>query len=207
MKFKQYIHEASIDNIIMLIEDDCQPFIKDWQKLNTIKWLMSGRQNQVKEIEKRAVRKDRTPVDTPKMIHQLMDDWFKKKFGVNSRSNAVFCSFNPNLVSDYGELFLIFPIGKYKAISSPVIDDVYSKLSRNIAEKYTDHHGIYSARTWAMVISQNEEEIVKDVLDLLNKGKYMDKLKHVMGEIMVTCKDYYMVNKKYNGDLLDHFRW
>lgn len=204
-QFKQYINEASLGDMIAdTIERDCKPFIKDWQKLRTMKWLMSGRDVSVSDIMKQSVRKNRVPLSTPEEIHQMLDSWFKNKFGVKSRSNAVFCSFNPNLVDNYGTLYLIFPIGKYKVVSSPAIIDIYEDI-QEIAYSISDI-GYLHAKEWDDFIKGHKEALFKQITQLLNKSNYTDKLIFHNNEIMLTCKDYYIVNAKYNGMLLDHFR-
>ena len=93
MKFKHYINEvvdSLSEDVIKVIERDCQPFIKDWQRLNTMKWLMSGRKKITPIIEKKKTRKNRNPVDTPLVLHYHMDFWFYDKFKIRARSNVIF---------------------------------------------------------------------------------------------------------------------
>ena len=206
MKFKSYISESmELDELYGLIERDCKPFIKDWKKLNTTKWLMSGRNDSNNPYKKKQVRKNRKPVDTPEDIHKFMDDKFKKMFGVKSRSNAIFCSFNPNLSDFFGELYLIFPIGKYKAVSSQKVEDLWTNIN-DIAD--TDVHIDFplNKRTWKIEAQDWEKEEILDGIDkLIDKSKYTDKLVFHNNEIMVTCKEYYLVRRDFNGQLLKHF--
>jgi hypothetical protein len=163
---------------------------------------MSGRRKRTAIIDKKTTRKDRNPLDTPKPLHELMDDFFYKKFGVKSRSNAIFCSFNPNLVDDFGTTHLIFPIGKYKAVSSDYIEDIYNRI--DIIFKMITGGGI-SVRRFAAVDEEDLEWLKREILTLLKDSSYTDKLIFHNNEIMVTCKEYYIVNKDFNGPLLDAF--
>jgi len=182
MRFKQYLNEASPpkEEILALIKKDCKPFLADWRKLKTDDFLLSGR-NDKTFFTKKQVRKDRKPLDTLLDMHKIIDDWFYKKFGVKSRSNAVFCSFDIIITSGYGTPYLVFPIGKYKAVSSKNIKDLFR-----------------------VAIINDEEKII----EILERGKYTDKLTYYEneGEIMVTCKDYYMVNFSLVDYLLENLR-
>ena len=74
------------------------------------------------------MRDNRRPLDTPLWLHTVLDDWFYKKFKVRARSNALFCSFNDHLARNYGNVYRVFPIGKYQAISSFKVKDLYFEL-------------------------------------------------------------------------------
>ena len=183
MRFKQYLNEKELSNeeILALIEKDCKPFLTDWRKLKTDKFLMSGRKDDT-FFTKKKVRKNRKPKSTPLSIHKLMNHWFHEKFGVKSRSNAVFCSFNEKLSNYYGKLFSIFPIGKYNAVSSKSISDLFV-LFTNMQEV-------------------NHQEIIK----AMEKGNYTDKLTYHENEIMITCKKYYMVDYLLTDYLLENLK-
>jgi len=182
MRLKQYLNEETYTEIIETIEKDCKPFIRDWKKLNVNEWLYSGRRGVSGDIIKKKVRVDRKPLGTPSDIHKTMDDWFYKKFKVRSRSNAVFCTFDKLPTGYYGDTFLIFPIGKYKAVSSKHVFDLF---------------------TFIMDMRSSEWSWLNKKLDKL---KYTDKLTYHDNEIMVTCKEYYMVDDKFEMELTKHFK-
>jgi len=190
MRFKQYLTEGikSKKEILALIEKDCKPFLAGWRKLKIDEFLLSGRQSKT-FFAKKQVRKNREPVDTPLDIHKLLDDWFYKKFGVRSRSNAVFCSFDEKIANFYGKPFLVFPISKYKAVSSKIVEDLFDLFysdTDDIENEYSEHNG----------------EIIK----LLEKGKYTAKLTYHKNEIMVTCKEYYIVDYSLTDYLLENLK-
>jgi len=193
MRFKQYLNEKELskEEILALIEKGCKPFLRDWRKLKIDKFLLSGRDDN-DFFAKKQVRKDRKPMDTPLHSHKLMDDWFHEKFGVRSRSNAVFCSFNKEIASFYGYAFLIFPIGNYKAVSSKTIGDLYSLI-------YADASAIRKKK-------YSEEELQQEIIKAMGKGQYTNKLSYHMNEIMVTCKEYYMVGYSLTDYLLENLK-
>ena len=71
------------------------------------------------------VRPDRKPTDTPLPIHEFMDNWFYKKFGVKFRSNAMFATKSKGSSQIYGTVYVVFPIGEFKYCYSTVVSDLY----------------------------------------------------------------------------------
>jgi len=206
MKFIKYLTEAvKFEEMVSAIEIDCKPFINDWKKLNTSKWLMSGRKGN-STFEKQSVRTDRLPKDTPIEIHEMVDDWFYKKFGVRSRSNSVFVTFNPNMTYRYGNLHLIFPIDQYKAISSKTVEDLFDIVETSINDNMGKD---FNMKIWDDDVEEYDKTKRKNtkdkILKKLDGGKYTDKLMFHNNEIMLSCKEYYIIDKEYNGKLLEHF--
>jgi hypothetical protein len=70
---------------------------------------------------------DREPVDTPKELHNYLNDKFKKKFGWNVR-NGVFTFPSDLATYKYGNNSLFFPIGKYRYVYSKVFEDLYEHV-------------------------------------------------------------------------------
>lgn len=209
MRFKNYITESdiNIEEIQSIIEKDCKPFIDDWKRLNISKWLMSGRTVST-QFKKFSVRTDRKPKDTPIDIHNMVDDWFYKKFGIKARSNVVFVTFDPDLTEDFGELYLIFPIGQYKVISSASVVDLYMTIEDAM---YDIMGSDFNIKTWSDKSydpdgSNLKERVKEKIIKLLDKGKYTTKLSFHDNEIMLSCKEYYVVDKTYNKGLLEYFK-
>ena len=196
MRFKQFLNEdpdEDIDNIVNTIKKDCKPFITDWKKLKSDSFLYSGRKDFVIGLGKRQVREDRKPRDTPPFIHKVADDWFFKKFGVRSRSNAVFTTFDYYSADYYGKPFYVFPIGKYTAVSSPVIEDLFNAIQYKYNYLFDDEYKkILSEAIYTS--SLTKEEIQKKIEALLNSGNYSKKLTVHKNEVMITCKNYYILS-------------
>jgi len=73
-------------------------------------------------------RKDRRPRDLHVDLHQQADEWFKNKFGVPYRSQAVFVTSSrfvaENYAADKGFVARIIPIGNYRFCWSPKNSDL-----------------------------------------------------------------------------------
>lgn len=206
MNFKQYITEnIDINDIIETLDRDCKPFLFDWKKLDTTKWLMSGRHiSDFDNIAKKYVRQDRQPLDTPLEIHKVVDDWFQRKFGVRARSQSIFCTFNPNLATNFGKLMLVFPIGEYKVISSNQVEDLmllFTESGRIINRSKSP----IDKDTWKTLTQSDKDTVIDAILNNLDNSNYTTKLTFHNNEIMLICKSAYMVNSKHNGALLEHY--
>ena len=198
MRLKQYLNEEysidNIDEIVDILKRECKLYINDVQRYYHNRFLISGRKSNT-FFEKKRVRKNRKPKDTPIEIHNLMDDWFNKKFGIRFRSNSFFASFEEITTIDYGNPFIIFPIGKYSAISSSTVNDLFSEIeeeSYDILGKYIDLKA-----EWKGLSDMYKEKILITVEKILNKANYKDIRKgyNKMSEVMIHCKEYYILRK------------
>jgi len=194
MRLHQYLNEDtwSYDDMVSLIKSNCNPFLKDWQSTYKYNFLYSGRKSS-KDFDIKTIRKNRKPQNTSLDIHNIVDDWFYREFGVRARSNAMFGTFNRSMAEIYGNLFIVFPIGKYVMLSSDKVRDLYLKLGTELVD-YT---------IWADF--KVNEEVKATIINFLEKSNYKKNI-YNLNEQMVICKKYYMIHGNYNhilkGDLL-----
>jgi len=87
-----YLNEESfmLEKIKELLQD-CYPYIRDLKRTNHFpnRMLYSGRSSKDLVI-RRKVRKDRKPKDTPKVVHETLDQLFYNEFGIKARSQTLF---------------------------------------------------------------------------------------------------------------------
>jgi len=189
MRFKNYIIEnklldiISIEQMAKLFSKDCKPFFKDFYNIWDGEFFLSGRKNATSIFDKKRVRTDRRPLDTPEDIHNLINHWFYKKFGIKARGSSIFCTFSHTISTDYGISYYIIPIGKYAAIASPNIKDFYG----NIIDDGTGN------------LDMNSEDDKEYIINSLEKGNYKinKRFKDNQTEYMVSCKEYYMIESYY----------
>jgi len=133
MRLKQFINESSgntsLEEILDLLWTKCNPFLKDLLTNGTFTGFMYSGRNDKRDIIKRKVRKDRYPKDTPPVVHEALDEIFDKEFGWKARSNAVFCTGDYNQAKEYGNVYMIFPVGKYKLLYNRNIKDLYARYN------------------------------------------------------------------------------
>jgi len=187
MKFKSYITESINDpvEISYLIKRDCEPYLKQLNGSNFSGYslLRSGRQDSG-YFKKVSVRVDRKPKDTPIDIHNWLDEWFYKKFGIKARSNTMFCTSSISLAGRYGSaIYYIFPMGNFEIIWSDIVNDMYTPVMNRGLDAYItyflDHYG-----------------------KKYKKGDLQGALKS-KSEIMLHCKEYYILDDDgYNTEII-----
>lgn len=86
--------------------------------------LPSGKEIEVGIL---TVRKDRRSRDLPTVVHDAFDNWMKEKFGIAGRSGSAFVvgEAEKELVSGYGEAYIVIPKGEFKFLWSPEVNDLF----------------------------------------------------------------------------------
>lgn len=161
-----------------LIMKDCQPFLQ----ASDGKLVFRG-QHSDQFIN--LVRKNRTPKDTPKDVHKMIDDFMRSHFGIGFRSEAMFCTASLATTLQYGTPRVVFPIGNFDYCWSPSVSDMYEDLLPDMlchydADSYLD-----------------SEEIKRG----LDKASYRCNVSMVdfrnaiesRNEIMINCNEYYAI--------------
>ena len=201
-KFFNYINETDTSLIVDALKKDCQPFIKDLKKIKKGQeqsFLYIGRFIKTSFMKKQ-VRQDRNPSDTPEEIHKFVDNWFYKKFGVRLRSNSVFATFSFQLATAYGFPYFIFPIGKYDSYFSHNSKDLFLTLKKLYYDEMPA--SLESFKDYENFLDGEKIEIKKIILDWLNnQSKYQKGLKYTDSEIMIHCKEYYLIDTIHGNDL------
>ena len=213
MRLQQYLNEqraakeldVSLNEMVDLIQEECQPFLKDWKSKYVKHFLYSGR-NYGFEFGEGKVRKNRKPKDTPQEIHQMVDDWFKKKFGVRVRSNSMFLSFNRSVAINYGNTtYIIFPIGKYKLFSSSSVEDLYIDIKEMLSKILRDHDAFMGGYALHLMYDDiknigSEDEFEEKLYKFLEESFYTTN-EYNKNEQALVCDKYYMIDTKYQKEL------
>lgn len=205
MRFRKYLNESgknlydkSTKEIVEMIEKDCQFFLKS-RKRSDDYYFRAMRMGEFGTIGISDSRKDRNPRNTPPTIHKWLDDYFNKRFGWRTRSEGLFASPSKDIAEDYGnDVYVIFPIGKYKVIYDTKIEDIFELLDTN---SY-DIIGYDVISTTQVENALENPEIYK---------KYFDDLKQILddhyiedvpksfehkGEIVIKCDKFYYIHTK-----------
>jgi hypothetical protein len=199
--------DLSLEEAVRIFHDECKPFQKEigFDGTFDFKTLKRGMKNKPKLFIGN-VRPDRRPSDTPLPIHEFMDNWFYKKFGVKFRSNAMFATKSQGSAQTYGDVYIVFPIGEFKYCYSSTIDDLYSTIANKIESKLSSHYAPLTKEKFNDFLSDDDNlKFALDIVEkILTESKYVDNdLKYVSyyPEIMINCKSYLAIK----SDLYDDF--
>lgn len=202
ISFKQFINETDIESVQDVREffhREIEPFRKQAKSYGVFFrgtrhtptpyakiTLPSGK---VVDVGIMSVRKDRAPADTNQVIHEVVDEWMKEKFGIAGRSGSVFVVGEESIeiAREYGPVYVTVPQGDFKFIWSPKVYDML----------HLDWSPIYAIRR---KIDRNDpltDEDVSAIKDLLSKQGYRtNELPWALdsgNEVMIECENLLMI--------------
>jgi hypothetical protein len=225
MKFNEYINEDNqqipeINRILQKIKDNVdKKFITELK--NSGKFLYRGIPKNTKNIHKIKPRIDRKPKDMQQIHHDSFNEEFKKKFGWNVRSEGVFVSSNLAEIKQYGETYLFFPIGEYKFVWSPKIEDLFSYITDELIDSSFTFKELYNydpdyaldhymdIKSYYNKKSEKERQKIKDDFGKIILIDYYDDIKKIVNtyknnnlydailsanEVAFKCNLYYLVS-------------
>ena len=212
-----YESQMTLEEAAKIFHEECEPFRKyskhDFSRDIDYHGLYRGME--MDDLAKVCrVRKNRKPSDTPIEFHNIMDDWFNKKFGIRFRSNAMFAVQNERLASQYGSLYNVFPIGEFDICSSNEIIDLYEELLRDctnyVAVFKLNHINTENSSfiyDFAKKYSEDYEPYLNRMLELANY-KLNTPLNDIAdtSEVMINCNKYLAVSNKKVNQMLEVYR-
>ena len=147
------------------------------------------------KVYKKTVRKDRAPSSTPTKVHEALDEWFEKKFGIRARSKTMFCVGEDGweLAENFGKTVgAVFPIDNFKYVWSPNVMDLYDTINSVMAE------------TGGGVATEVGFEVDK-VMGFIDSAGYRDtgikEAARGAEEIMIDCEEYYFIPLKSETEM------
>ena len=150
ISFKQFLNEdsisdklAAIESVADIIKRDCQPFLRvhggkmlyrGTYVSNSFGYMkpVSGALDTIMYIG--AVRADREPRDSPKWLHDAMNEKFVSKVGLPLRSATLFVVGSIDQAYNYGQAHMIFPIGDFHYAWSDKLADPTHEFYMNPVE-------------------------------------------------------------------------
>jgi len=117
-----------IETEIDLILEECSDCVKLIKLTGKFFWRGISNREDDNIIQYFTEGRVRFPKDTPKVLHELFNEIFFKKFGWKVR-DGVFVYRDTRSTWAYGDPFMIFPNNGFKYVWSTEIKDLYTKLS------------------------------------------------------------------------------
>lgn len=154
------------------ITRDCKQFLKQMEGRLALRGTRSSANNGLANqyLFKRSVRDDRKGMNTRPELQAEYDRWFNQHFGVKPRSAGIFTTGSAKEAKSYGTVYAVFPIGEFKYIWSPKVDDLFF---------------------------DNKKDTVADAFAFLDQAEYQDTdLAAGLdsgNELIIVCKEYYSV--------------
>lgn len=197
-KYNNFILE-SYDGIPANLKDvlkDCQPFISELKKCvrhsvdgPLYRFLNRGFNEDFDIIQKfKSQLLTRKPSDTPKEVHDYLNELFHDKFGWFVR-NGVFSIYDGYM--GYYEYF-VMPIGDYEIVWSDKYFDLWNTVERILYDSKNDY--VY-------IFDNNVKDELKSIVDTYKEG-YLNAAMDSGKEISIKCDSYYLIPKSYKEELI-----
>lgn len=195
-----------------IIYRDCRPYLNaiNGNVLEHGKQLLRGMShidtNTVFDlIEPKGIRR---PKDTSTDIHITLDNFFEDRFGIPHRSESVFATGSPLEAYSYGRIFMMFPIGDFYFVWSPIVSDAFDFFdgfkngdNPKVLKKFKEY---FSEHNIATIAGRDEKKdaIHTYTLELQHALRTEDfgyQQHDLLGaiksgnEIMVRCSEYYVI--------------
>ncbi len=184
------IQHIDIETIKSKILNDCQMYLKNCDDRFLYRGLNDESSFKPMSIIKH--RKDRMPLNTTKLAHDLFDSYTLEKFGWKTRSDTLFVTGDYYRSMDYAydqyNVYLVFPIGNFKFVYSELVDDFYAGVEDiPEVEETIKNHQTYIPT----------EEYRKDVYTFFDTLEYdntqFESAIKSGNEIMLNCNNYYII--------------
>jgi hypothetical protein len=142
MKYLKYFenhNKVDVNKIVDIIKSDCKPFIEELKvcglgvkTINNHLLYRGFKQAERYEVSPGIYQVEnfgqRSPLHTSVEVSDLFDDTFEKVFGVRPRKDGFYASKSKSVSQDYGESYLLFPIGEYRYFWNTEVDDFYTHI-------------------------------------------------------------------------------
>ncbi len=220
MKFNKYLNENNENKQLEDIVKSCYQYFKEIGKGFH---LYRGSYTFKDKIGIIVPRTDRLPKDTPKEIHNIINNTLYKRFGWHPRSEGVFATADIHTASAYGEPLIFVPVNGYKYLYST--EPAFYDMAEFFGDSFyidieTFYHYIinneYKGQENNLTMSQ-EDDIMRRARIMAKKNlddkieEYISTLKttglknmirkNSKAEIMFKCERYYLIDVKLKKDL------
>lgn len=212
LTFKEFLEESTYFDSEEISHEEAAKIIKErgkeWEKYiggyseSNLNWIVY-RGMMVRfspDICIKYPRTNRRPMTTNKKVHELADDYFKHKFGVKFRSEAIFVSRSKSLAESYGDPYVIFPLDRVDFAWSPKVEDfTYEANEFNIklSDKETltkDDFEDFQYFMDKLEYHSNDDSLANEYVKYTNLKK---------NEVMIKCDEYLAIRAEVVHKVLD----
>lgn len=189
MRFNRFNEEteaelAVYDELIPQIKKKCQPWIHECGGGMLLRgsWVLGRKGNEAKPWVIVNTRTDRKPTDTPKYLHDIVDDVFEEEWGYRARSESVFCTSDwQTIMKKYGPSGIVIPIGTFDFLWSKKINDLWEDYLSEIES------GMSHLQDWQI------KDHIENTLPELYTSRDLHAAIKSGHEVMIKCKQYYFI--------------
>ncbi len=129
--------------------------------------------------------KKRKPTASSRELHKLADDFFLEQFGWRARSQGVFATGSKSSAGQYGQVFVMVPIGPTRFVWSPKVEDMFAYYVDHYDESGRDPEAAFAFPKEMPNMSYKDNDL-KAAIDSNH-------------EIMFDCSKYLLIANQYRA--------
>ena len=196
--------DLSYEQVKSLVEKSCMPYLKKvggFKNAVFKKPLFRGVRFFIKDpIKTVDVDQNRQPIDTPEVMHDIINDWFFKRTGIPFRSASIFCTGDwsdaRRYARDEGHVVTVIPVGEFNYCWSTVYNDMYEDLG-DYVHKLDKIAGRNKDLTTKFLLDKPS-----NITNFLMKGKYTlntGLLQAIASkkEVMINCQQVIVISQDW----------
>lgn len=203
---------------IRAMYEDCLPYFEeinfnfDFKLYRGVKRnaLIASTQEIAQDVYTMILRKNRLPTDTPLNVHEITDDWMLKKFGERFRSNALFCTPEKLQSMNYGEPFIVLPIGSFSYLWSNKVKDLFHTFNKERIEKDGKEKSVNELGHFISDVGEDiSKEIQNEIIKVLINQEYQTEnlISNENNEVMLACEKFYIIHPSvYSQFISEEFK-
>lgn len=172
------------------VERECRYYLSVHPSFDKVPMLRGTKKSFNKPLNKKTIRKNRKPKDSSRVFHQMVDSYFEEQFHFPARSQGIAVSGPSGDATDYGQTYVIFPIGTFSWVYSqktkPIVADVYQDTLHLLRKKLISFVEQNPSKfPYTTKLGKNKQEVLShDVLKILfDKRKMGPKGHKVASEV------------------------
>jgi hypothetical protein len=182
----------SAEQAANIISKQCQPFLNEIGDIDTHQFFRGTRIRFSPNVVIQEPRVDRRPLTNTRSAHDAADSFFFDEFGIKFRSQALFCSGLEEIAKIYGDVYIVFPIGKFDFCWTEEFTDMFLFLRKELILKKQEH-----------LSDKEQAEYLRSLLEVTefhfndnSFGKYFGSgfRRH---EMMIKCQEVLLIKKEF----------
>jgi len=224
MRLISYMNEQlkanTVNDVLAIVQKDCKQAITQFRKNRYLLYRGTTSIGDNNLIVKKTLKKNRKPQDIGKGTHKILDKFFFEIFGWKARSDSVICTnniYNAENFSDF--VYVVFPIGRFRCIWYPNSPDFIENIPtycefdnitndremENLRNHYNKYEKYDDDKIEIETISEFRIKILNKLKSIVKNCKTGDlnRISDDNVEIMMNCKEYYLIDQKIEGRPLD----
>lgn len=188
-----------VTKFINTVVRDCRPYL---MAKEPEQFLYRGMNSDEFAAYNKPIRKNRIPKDMPEIIHETIDSYFKKHFGVYFRSNAIFTISDYNFADAYGTVYAVYPVGRFQFLWSPNVKDLFTKLAGILSKNYDVDIDMFKSEDLNKDDIARYRTALNDIPNILENLKYkntdLDNAIDAQTEVMLSGSTYHALSVRHN---------